>query len=101
MTTIRTKEIGIRKVLGSTALELATLLSSQYLKMVVISFVIACPIAVYLMNEWLSQFAYRIPLSIWIFVSAGLLCLVTAVLTVGLKSWQSANMDPAKALKYE
>jgi putative ABC transport system permease protein len=53
------------------------------------------------MNEWLSQFAYRIPLSIWIFVSAGLLCLVTAVLTVGLKSWQSANMDPAKALKYE
>ena len=101
MTTIRTKEIGIRKVLGSTALELATLLSSQYLKMVVIAFVIACPIAVYLMNEWLSQFAYRIPLSIWIFISAGLLCLVTAVLTVGLKSWQSANMDPAKALKYE
>ena len=101
MTAIRTKEIGIRKVLGSTALELATLLSSQYLKMVVIAFAIACPIAVYLMNEWLSQFAYRIPLSVWIFVSAGLLCLVTAALTVGLKSWQSANMDPARALKYE
>lgn len=101
MTAMRTKEIGVRKVLGSSAFQLVRLLSTQYLKLVVIAFVIACPIAMYLMNEWLSQFAYRIPLSIWIFVSAGVLCLVTAMLTVGLKSWQSANMDPVKALKYE
>ena len=101
MTAMRTKEIGVRKVLGSSPFQLVRLLSTQYLKLVVIAFILACPIGMYLMNEWLSQFAYRIPLSIWIFVCAGLLCFTTAMLTVGLKSWQSANMDPAKALKYE
>jgi putative ABC transport system permease protein len=53
------------------------------------------------MDEWLSQFAYQIPLSLWIFISAGLLCLFIAVVTVGIKSWQSAKMDPARSLKYE
>lgn len=101
MTAMRTKEIGVRKVLGSSSFELVRLLSSQFLKLVVVAFVIACPISIYLMNEWLSQFAYHIPLSIWIFISAGVFCFATAVLTVGLKSWQSANMDPAKALKCE
>lgn len=101
MTAMRTKEIGVRKVLGSSPFQLVKLLSSQYLKLVVIAFIIACPIATYLMNEWLSQFTYRISLNIWIFVCAGLICFVTAMLTVGVKSWQSANLDPAKALKYE
>jgi putative ABC transport system permease protein len=101
MTAMRTKEIGVRKVLGSSAFQLVRLLSGSYLLLVLIAFVIACPIALLLMNEWLSQFAYRIPLSIWIFISAGALCFITALLTVGVKSWQSANMDPAKALKYE
>jgi putative ABC transport system permease protein len=101
MTAMRTKEIGVRKVLGSSSFQLVKLLSSQYLKLVVIAFVIACPIAKYLMKEWLSQFTYQISLGLWIFISAGLICFVTAMLTVGLKSWQSANLDPAKALKYE
>jgi putative ABC transport system permease protein len=101
MTAMRTKEIGVRKVLGSSSFQLVRLLSSQYLKLVVIAFVIACPIAMYLMNEWLSQFTYQISLDLWIFISAGLICFVIAMLTVGLKSWQSANLDPAKALKYE
>ena len=101
MTAMRTKEIGVRKVLGSSSFQLVRLLSSQYLKLVVISFVIACPIAMYLMNEWLSQFTYQISMSVWTFISAGLICFVTALLTVGLKSWQSANLDPSKALKYE
>ena len=101
MTAMRTKEIGVRKVLGSSSFQLVTLLSSQYLKLVLVAFLIACPIGLYLMNAWLSQFAYRIPLSIWIFAGAGVFCFVTAILTVGLKSWQSANLDPAKALKYE
>jgi len=53
------------------------------------------------MDEWLSQFSYRINLSAWIFIGAGILCLFTALATVGVKSWQSANMNPATALKYE
>lgn len=101
MTTLRTKEIGVRKVLGSSSFQLVRLLTGNYLLLVLIAFVIACPVALLLMNEWLSQFAYRIPLSIWIFISAGMLCFLTAALTVGLKSWQSASMDPVKALKYE
>lgn len=101
MTAMRTKEIGVRKVLGSSSFQLVRLLSSQYLKLVLVAFIIACPIAMYIMNEWLSQFTYRISLGIWIFVTAGFICFVTAMLTVGLKSWQSANIDPAKALKYE
>jgi putative ABC transport system permease protein len=101
MTAMRTKEIGVRKVLGSTSFELIRLLSANYLILVLISFIIACPIAFALMDEWLSQFAYRIPLGVWIFVSAGLICFFIALATVGLKSWQSARMDPARALKYE
>jgi putative ABC transport system permease protein len=101
MTAMRTKEIGVRKVLGSSRFQLVRLLSGNYIKLVLIAFVIACPGAMALMDQWLSQFAYRIPLSVWIFVSAGLVCLLTAVLTVSIKSWQSANLDPVEALKYE
>jgi putative ABC transport system permease protein len=101
MTALRTKEIGVRKVLGSTTFQLVRLLSTHYVLLVVIAFIIACPLSYLLMDEWLSQFAYRIPLGVWIFMSAGILCLVTAIATVGIKSWQSANMNPAAALKYE
>ena len=101
MTAVRTKEIGVRKVLGSSTFELVRLLSSNFLMLVLIAFVIACPIAVMLMNEWLSQFAYRISWSVWVFISAGAICFITAALTVSAKSWQAANMDPVKALKYE
>jgi putative ABC transport system permease protein len=101
MMAIRTKEIGIRKVLGSSTFQLVQLLSANYLKLVLIAFVIACPLAVFLMDKWLSQFAYRISLSIWIFVVAGVFCFMTALITVGIKALQSANTDPVKALKYE
>jgi putative ABC transport system permease protein len=101
MTSVRTKEIGVRKVLGSSTFQLVRLLSGSYLKLVLIAFIVACPIAMILSEKWLSQFAYRIPLSVWIFISAGLLCFATALLTVSIKSWQSANMNPVKALQYE
>lgn len=101
MTAMRTKEIGVRKVLGSSTFGLIRLLSSNYLLLVLISFIIACPIAIIVMEEWLSQFAYRIPLSVWIFISAGLFCLFIAMVTVGIKSWQAAKMDPVRSLKYE
>jgi putative ABC transport system permease protein len=101
MTAMRTKEIGVRKVLGASTFGLIRLLSANYLLLVLISFIIACPVAILIMEEWLSQFAYRIPLSLWIFLGAGLLCFLIAAMTVGLKSWQSARMDPARSLKYE
>jgi putative ABC transport system permease protein len=101
MTAVRTKEIGIRKVLGSSTFQLVRLLSGDYLKLVLIAFLIACPLAMMLMNQWLSQFAYQIPLSIWIFICAGLFSFLTALFTVSAKGFQSANMDPVKALKYE
>jgi putative ABC transport system permease protein len=101
MTAMRTKEIGIRKVLGSSTFQLVHLISSDYLKLVLISFVVACPIAVMLMDKWLSQFAYHIPMSIWIFIVAGIFTFLTALLTVGIKGLQSANLDPVKALKNE
>jgi len=101
MTAMRMKEIGVRKVLGSSTFQLVRLLSGDYIKLVLIAFVVACPIAVMLMNKWLAQFAYRIPLSAWIFIVAGIFCFITALLTVSIKSWQSANMDPVKALKCE
>ena len=101
MTAMRTKEIGVRKVLGSSTFGLVRLLSANYLVLVLISFIIACPIAMVIMEEWLSQFAYRMPLSVWIFVGAGLLCFFIATITVGIKSWQAAKMDPARSLKYE
>jgi putative ABC transport system permease protein len=101
MTALRTKEIGIRKVLGSSALNLVQLLSKNFIILVLISFMLACPLAAYGMNQWLEQFAYRIPLSAWIFIVSGLLCLTVAILTVGLKSWKAANINPAQALQYE
>lgn len=101
MTAIRTKEIGVRKVLGSSTFGLVWLLSSNYLTLVAISFIIACPIGILIMQEWLSQFAYQIPLDPWIFVVSGILCFLIAVVTVGAKSWQSAGMNPANSLKCE
>jgi putative ABC transport system permease protein len=101
MTAMRTKEIGVRKVLGSSTFQLVRLLSGSYLNLVLIAFVIACPIAMLLMDKWLSQFAYRISLNVSIFIFAGVVCFLIAALTVGAKSWYSANINPAKALKYE
>lgn len=101
MTVLRTKEIGVRKVLGSSTFQLVYLLSANYLKLVVIAFIIACPIGILLMDKWLAQFAYRISFNGWICVVAGVLSLTIAGLTVAIKSWQSATIDPAKALKYE
>jgi putative ABC transport system permease protein len=101
VTAMRTKEIGVRKVLGSSTFSLVWLLSANYLGLVLISFIIGCPIAIVVMNEWLSQFAYRIHLDVWIFLVSGFLCFLIAIIAVGTKSWQSASMDPARSLRYE
>ncbi|NOR75491.1 MAG: FtsX-like permease family protein, partial [Draconibacterium sp.] len=97
----RTKEIGIRKVNGAKTSELLSMLNKDFIKWVVIAFVIACPIAYYAMNKWLENFAYQTTLSWWIFALAGLLALGIALLTVSWQSWEAATRNPVEALRYE
>jgi putative ABC transport system permease protein len=97
----RTKEIGIRKVLGATVPGILRLLSREVLILIAIAFVIASPIAFYALNRWLENFAYRITLDISIFVFAGLIALAIAILTISFQSVKAALANPVKSLKYE
>jgi len=97
----RTKEIGIRKVLGASVASIVTLLSKDFLKLVLIAIVIASPIAWYAMNEWLADFAYKINISWWVFALAGGLAVGIALLTVSFQSVRAALMNPVESLKNE
>lgn len=97
----RTKEIGIRKVLGASAFNIVTLLSKDFLKLVLVALVIASPIAWYAANSWLEDFAYRIDVSWWIFILAGVLAIVITLLTVSFQTVKAALLNPVKTLKYE
>ena len=95
----RIKEIGIRKVLGSSELGIVYLLSYEFSKMVVLSTVIALPVSYLIVNQWLDNFAYRIPLHWWYFAGAGLLALIIAWLTVGSQAIRAARVNPVHCLK--
>ena len=97
----RTKEIGVRKVLGASVGSIVTLLSKDFLKLVLIAVVIASPIAWYAMNRWLQDFAYRINIEWWVFALAGLLAVGIALLTVSFQSVKAALMNPVKSLRSE
>jgi putative ABC transport system permease protein len=97
----RTKEIGIRKVLGASVVSITTLLSKDFLKLVVIAIVIASPIAYYFMDKWLDDFAYKINIEWWIFALAGALAILIAFLTVSYQAIKAALMNPVKSLKSE
>jgi putative ABC transport system permease protein len=97
----RSKEIGIRKVLGSSVAGIVQLLSKDFLILVIISFVMATPIAWYGMSKWLQAFAYRIPLSWWMFALAGILAMFIALFTVSFQAIKAALMNPIKSLKAE
>ncbi|MEZ5104581.1 MAG: FtsX-like permease family protein [Draconibacterium sp.] len=97
----RTKEIGIRKVNGAKVSEILSMINKDFVKWIVIAFLIATPIAYYTMNKWLENFAYKTTLSWWIFALAGLLALGIALLTVSWQSWRAATRNPVEALRYE
>ncbi|MEO8763752.1 MAG: ABC transporter permease [Ginsengibacter sp.] len=95
------KEIGIRKVLGSSVSGIVVLLSKDFAKLVLISIVIATPIAWYFMNNWLQDFAYRISIGWWVFVVAGIIALVIAIATVSFQAIKAAIANPVKSLRTE
>ncbi len=97
----RTKEVGIRKVLGATVANVVTLLSKDFVKLVLLANLIAWPIAWYVMNRWLQDFAYRIDIDWWVFALAGGLALVIALLTVSTQAVRAALANPVESLRYE
>jgi putative ABC transport system permease protein len=97
----RTKEIGIRKVNGARNSEILIMLNKNFIKLVTIAFIIATPIAWYIMHNWLKNFAYRTSLSWWIFLLAGSGALLIALITVTWQSWNTATRNPIDTLRYE
>jgi putative ABC transport system permease protein len=97
----RTKEIGLRKVNGAELFDILILLNKDFLKWVVIAFVVAIPISWYLVNSWLNSFAYRTSLSWWIFVMAGVIAVIISLSTVSWQTFMAARRNPVEALRYE
>ena len=97
----RTREIGIRKLLGASVSGVVVLLSKDFLKLVTIAIVVASPFAWFFMNKWLENYAYRITIDWWVFILAGLLALLIALMTVSLQSIRAAVSNPVKNLRTE
>jgi putative ABC transport system permease protein len=97
----RIKEIGIRKVLGASVISIVSMLSADFLKLVCIAAVIAFPVAWLAMNKWLADFAYRIHISWWIFVIAGITAFLIALFTISFQAIKVAVADPVKSLRTE
>lgn len=97
----RTKEIGVRKVLGASIAQIISMLSADFLKLVVVAILIASPLAWYAMNRWLADFAYRIEMEWWMFALAGLVAVAVALLTVSFQAIKAAVANPVESLKAE
>lgn len=95
------KEIGIRKILGASIPGILNILSKEFLRGIIISILLACPLSYYLMDKWLQNFVYRTEISIWVFIAAGLIAIIIAMLTVGFQSYKTAALNPIDSIKYE
>jgi putative ABC transport system permease protein len=97
----RTKEIGVRKVLGATVSNIVILISKDFIKLVLIAFCMAAPMGYWLAQQWISDFAYRVEINIWIFVLTGLASVLIAFLTLSYQAMKAALTDPVNSLRYE
>ena len=101
MTRRRTKEIGLRKINGAGINELVLMLNLDLIKWIILSFVIAAPISLIAMRRWLGNFAYQTSLSWWIFILAGFIAVLIALLTISFQSGKAASQNPVDSLRYE
>lgn len=100
-TELRTKEIGIRKVMGAKTGSILKLIIFQYAKWVLIANVLAWPVAYYLLSKWLQQFTYRTDITIFTFIISGLVAFIIAVVTISYRSVKVSNINPVNTLRYE
>lgn len=98
---LKTREIGTRKVLGATVLSVTGLLAKDFISLVLLAILVACPMGWYFMDRWLLDFAYRIQISWWVFPVAGVFVLLIAVLTISFQSIRAALANPVKSLRTE
>ena len=97
----RVKEIGIRKVLGSSVSDIVLLLSKDFVKLVLLAAAFAIPLCWWAMNKWLEGFAYRIKIGPLVFIEAGFIALIIAILTISWQSFRAASANPVKSLRTE
>jgi ABC-type antimicrobial peptide transport system permease subunit len=97
----RTKEIGVRKVLGASVMNIAALMSKDFLRLVIISFVIASPVAWFFMSKWLENYTYRISVEWWVFAVAGFLSIMIALITISFQAIRAAIANPVESLRTE
>jgi putative ABC transport system permease protein len=100
-TTQRTKEIGIRKILGSSVFGIVRLLTKDFFRLIAMALLFGIPLGWLTMNRWLQEFAYRIDMSFWIFIAAGLVLSLIAFLTIFFQTIKAAHANPVKILKNE
>ena len=97
----RRREVAVRKVMGATTTEILRLFNRHYIRLVVVSFVIAVPLSLWIVHRWLASFAYRVPIHGWVFAAAFVAVLLVTIGTVTFCSWRTANENPADSVKSE
>ena len=97
----KVKEVGVRKIFGARTGNIVYLFSKEIVVLILIALAIATPVSILIMENWLLNYAFRINISIWIYIAGGIVTLSIAMITVGWQSWQAATRNPVEALRYE